>query len=159
MTVDEQRGLVYMPLGGPSANYYGGDRKGANLFGNSIVAVEADTGKMKWYFQAIHHDIWDYDLPPAPGLIDIVQNGKKDSGAGASRQAGLHVHSRSRHRQAVFGVEERPVPKSDVPGEWYFAHPADSAEASRAVAATVSAWTMWSRPKTPRPSMPRRARN
>ena len=77
MTVDEQRGIVYMPLGGPSANLLWRRPEGRNLFGNSIVALDAATGKMKWYFQAIHHDMWDYDLPPAPGLIDIVQNGKK----------------------------------------------------------------------------------
>ncbi len=118
MTVDEQRGLVYMPLGGPSANFYGGDRKGANLFGNSIVAVEAATGKMKWYFQAIHHDIWDYDLPPAPGLIDIVQNGKKIPALAQVGKLGYMFILDRVTGKPVFGVEERPVPKSDVPGEW-----------------------------------------
>ena len=77
MTVDEQRGIVYMTFGGPAANYWGGDRPGANLFGNSVVAVDAVTGKYKWHFQTVHHDLWDSDLPPAPSLIDIVKDGKK----------------------------------------------------------------------------------
>src|SRR6202521_1044750 len=73
MTADEERGILYMPFGAAAANYYGGDRPGANLFGNSVVAVDANTGKYKWHFQVVHHDLWDYDLPPAPGLVDIVK--------------------------------------------------------------------------------------
>src|SRR5580692_3464121 len=72
MTVDRQRGIVYMPIGGPASNYYGGDRPGANLFGNCIVAVDAVTGKYKWHFQVVHHDLWDYDNPPAPVLMDVT---------------------------------------------------------------------------------------
>jgi len=64
ITVDEQRGIVYMPMGGPAANYYGGDRKGDNLFANTVVAVDAATGKLKWHFQTVHHELWD--LRPAP---------------------------------------------------------------------------------------------
>jgi len=77
MTVDPKRNLLYMPIGGPSPNYYGGDRPGDNLFGNSVVAVDADTGKLKWYFQTIHHDLWDQDLPPGAGFVDIKQRGKE----------------------------------------------------------------------------------
>jgi quinoprotein glucose dehydrogenase len=77
VTVDEDRGIVYMTFGAQAANYYGGDRPGANLFANSVVAVDAATGKYKWHFQTIHHDLWDSDLPPAPGLVDIVKDGKK----------------------------------------------------------------------------------
>ena len=117
MTVDEQRGLVYMPLGGPSANFYGGDRKGANLYGNSVVAVDAASGKLKWHFQAIHHDIWDYDLPPAPGLIDIKQNGKTIPALAQVGKLGYMFILDRVTGKPVFGVEERPVPKSDVPGE------------------------------------------
>ena len=117
MTVDEQRGLIYMPLGGPSANFYGGDRKGANLFGNSIIAVDSATGKIKWHFQAIHHDIWDYDLPPAPGLIDIVQNGRKIPALAQVGKLGYMFILDRVTGKPVFGVEEQPVPKSDVPGE------------------------------------------
>ena len=76
LTVDEQRGIVYMPVSGPGMNYYGGDRPGNNLFSNSTVALDALTGKLKWHFQNIRHEIWDYNLPPAPGLIDIRKDGK-----------------------------------------------------------------------------------
>ena len=119
MTVDEQRGILYMPVGGPAANYYGGDRPGANLFGNSIVAVDAETGKLKWYFQVVHHDLWDSDLPPAPGLVDITVNGKKIPALTAiGKTSFMYILDRVTGKP-VFGVEERPVPKGDVPGEWY----------------------------------------
>lgn len=119
MTVDEARGLVYMPIGGPAANYYGGDRPGNNLFANSIVAVDAQTGKRAWHFQTVHHDIWDADQPSAPGLVDIVQNGRTVPALAAIGKTGyLFILDRTTGRP-VFGVEERPVPKGDVPGEWY----------------------------------------
>ena len=82
MTVDIKRGIVYMPFGEPTGDYYGGDRHGANLYGTSLVAADALTGKVKWYFQAVHHDTWDYDLASPPVLIDVVQKGKKISGCG-----------------------------------------------------------------------------
>ncbi len=119
MSVDEQRGLLYMPVGGPSANYYGGDRPGNNLFGNSIVAVDAETGKYRWHFQTVHHDLWDSDQPSAPGLVDIVQNGRTIPALAAIGKTGyLFILDRT-NGKPVFGVEERPVPKGDVPGEWY----------------------------------------
>ena len=117
MTADEARGILYMPFGGPAANFYGGDRKGAGLFGNSLVAVDAATGKLKWYFQAIHHDIWDWDLPPAPGLIDIVRNSKKIPALAQVTKSGWMFILDRVTGKPVFGVEERPVPQSDVPGE------------------------------------------
>jgi len=119
MTVDEQRGIVYMPFGGPAANYYGGDRPGADLFGNSLVAVDALTGKYKWHFQAVHHDIWDSDLPPAPGLVDIVKDGKKIPALAEIGKTGWMFILDRVTGKPVFGVEERQVPKGDVPGEWY----------------------------------------
>jgi quinoprotein glucose dehydrogenase len=119
MTVDEEQGVVYMPFGGPAANYYGGDRPGANLFGNSLVAADALTGKLKWYFQAVHHDLWDSDLPPAPGLVDITVNGQKIRAlTEIGKTAWMFILDRVTGKP-VFGVEERPVPKGDVPGEWY----------------------------------------
>jgi quinoprotein glucose dehydrogenase len=119
MTVDEQRGLLYMPVGGPSANYYGGDRPGANLFGNSLVAVDAATGKLRWYFQTIHHDLWDSDLPAPPTLIDIKVGGKRIPAlAETGKTAFMYILDRSNGRP-VFGVEEKPVAAADVPGEWY----------------------------------------
>ncbi len=119
MTVDEKRGIVYMPIGGPAANYYGGDRPGNNLFSNSLVAVDAKTGKLKWYFQTVHHELWDFDLPPEPVLIDIDHDGKKIP---AVIQMGKSPYMFILNRydgKPVFGVQERPVPKGDVPTEQY----------------------------------------
>ncbi|MFO1409948.1 MAG: PQQ-binding-like beta-propeller repeat protein, partial [Steroidobacteraceae bacterium] len=119
MTVDEERGILYMPVGGPSANYYGGDRPGANLFGNSVVAVDALTGKLRWYFQTIHHDLWDSDLPAPPTLIDIRVGGRRIPALAATgKTAFMYILDRT-NGQPVFGVEERPVAAADVPGEWY----------------------------------------
>jgi glucose dehydrogenase len=119
MTVDESRGILYMPFGSPAGNYYGGDRPGQNLFGNSVVAVDAATGKYKWHFQTIHHDLWDSDLPPAPVLIDITQKGKKIPAlAQIGKQSWMFILNRETGKP-IFGVEERPVPQGDVPGEWY----------------------------------------
>jgi glucose dehydrogenase len=119
MTADEERGILYMTFGAAAANYYGGDRPGANLFGNSVVAVDANTGKYKWHFQVVHHDLWDYDLPPAPVLVDIVKDGKKIPALAAMGKSGWMFILDRVTGKPVFGVEERPVPKGDVPGEWY----------------------------------------
>jgi len=119
MTVDEQRGMLYMPVGGPASNYYGGDRPGANLFGNSIVAVDAETGKLKWYFQTVHHDLWDYDTPPAPVLLDITVNGRKIPALAQIGKTGWMFILDRTNGKPVFGVEERKVTAGDVPGEWY----------------------------------------
>ena len=119
MTVDEQRGIVYMPVSGPAANYWGGDRPGNNLFANSVVAVDAQTGKYKWHFQTVHHDIWDSDIPSAPGLVDIVQNGRTIPALASVGKTGYMFILDRTNGKPIFGVEERPVPKGDVPGEWY----------------------------------------
>ncbi len=119
MTVDAKTNTLFMPIGGPSPNYYGGDRPGNGLFGNSVVAVDTDTGKLKWYFQTVHHALWDEDLPPGPGFVDIRQNGKTIPALVAiSKQAMMYILNRDTGKP-VFGVEERPVSKGDVPGEWY----------------------------------------
>ncbi len=119
MTVDEARGIVYMPVDGPASNYYGGDRPGANLYGNCIVAVDAMTGKLKWYFQTVHHDLWDYDNPPAPVLLDITVNGKKIPAIAQIGKTGWMFILDRTNGKPVFGVEERKVAAGDVPGEWY----------------------------------------
>jgi glucose dehydrogenase len=119
MTVDPKTNTLFMPIGGPSPNYYGGDRPGNNLFGNSIVAVDGNTGKLKWYFQTIHHDLWDQDLPPGAALVDIKQNGKQVPALVVIGKTGLMFILNRDTGKPVFGVEERPVPKGDVPGEWY----------------------------------------
>jgi len=117
LTMDEARGILYMSFGAPSSTYYGGDRHGANLFGNSLVAIDAQTGKYKWHFQTVHHDIWDYDLPPAPSLVDIVKDGRRIPALAQEGKTGLMFILDRVTGKPVFGVEERPVPKSDVPEE------------------------------------------
>jgi quinoprotein glucose dehydrogenase len=119
MTGDEDRGIIYMTFGAAAANYYGADRPGANLFGNSVVAVDATTGRYKWHFQIVHHDLWDYDFPAAPVLVDIVKDGKKIPALAAMGKSGWMFILDRVTGKPVFGVEERPVPAGDVPGEWY----------------------------------------
>ena len=118
-TVDEERGIAYMPMGGPAANYYGGDRKGDNVPANSVVAVDAATGKYKWHFQTVHHELWDYDLPPDPILIDIMKDGKTIPALVQTGKSGYMFILDRVTGKPVFGVEERPVPQGNVPGEWY----------------------------------------
>jgi quinoprotein glucose dehydrogenase len=119
--VDVERGLVYLPIAGPAANYYGGDRPGANLFGNSIVAVDALTGKYRWHFQTVHHDLWDIDLPSSGALIEVNQNGRRSPAiAHVGKSSYFFVLNRD-NGNPLIEVQERPVPKGDVPGEYY--HP------------------------------------
>ena len=119
MTVDEKTGTLYMPVGGPSPNYDGSGRPGANLFGNSVVAVDAETGKLKWWFQTIHHDLWDSDLPAPPTLVDIRKDGKTVHALAQTGKTGyMYILDRNTGKP-VFGVEEKPVAAGDVPGEWY----------------------------------------
>src|SRR5262249_36255990 len=116
-TLSVERGLVSAPIGPPTSDYYGGDRKGANLYGNSIVALDAATGKLKWYRQLVHHDLWDYDLPAAPTLFDVNRNGRTIPAVGViTKMALLFVFDRVTG-EPIFGIEERPVPQSAVPGE------------------------------------------
>jgi glucose dehydrogenase len=119
LTVDEERGILYLPVSGPGANFYGGDRPGINLYGNALVAVDAQTGKVKWYFQTIHHELWDYNLPPAPSLIDIRKGDQKIPALVQVGKSGYMFILDRVTGKPVFGVEERPVAQGDVPGEWY----------------------------------------
>jgi quinoprotein glucose dehydrogenase len=119
MTIDAKTGTLFMSVGGPSPNYYGGDRPGADLFGNSIVAVDAESGKLKWWFQTIHHDLWDSDLPAPPTLVDIKVEGKTIPAlAETGKAAFMYILDRNTGKP-VFGVDEKPVQHADVPGEWY----------------------------------------
>jgi glucose dehydrogenase len=113
--VDEDRGLVYVPLGSPSPNYWGGSRPGANLFGNSVVALDIKTGVRKWHFQTIHHDLWDSDLPTAGPLINL----KSGPAIFAINKTSLLFELNRDTGKPMIPVEERPVPKGDVPGEYY----------------------------------------
>ena len=121
MSADEELGYVYLPFGTPTDDFYGGHRPGANLFAESLVALDARTGKRVWHFQAVHHGIWDYDFPAAPILVDITVNGKPIKAvAQVSKQGFTYVFDR-RTGTPVWPIEERPVPPSTVPGER--AHP------------------------------------
>ena len=117
-TIDEKRGIVYVPTASPKYNFYGGNRHGANLFGDSIVALDARTGKRLWHFQMVHHDIWDYDNNSAPQLTTIRQNGRAiDVVAVASKTGYLYVFDRVTGKP-IWPIEERPVPQNTtVPGE------------------------------------------
>jgi quinoprotein glucose dehydrogenase len=117
LTVDEKNGLLYLPVSGPGANYYGGDRPGANLFGNSLVALDMKTGKLKWYFQTVHHELWDYNLPPSPSLIDIKKDGKVIPAlAQVGKTAYMYILNRITG-EPIYPIPEVPVTKSLVPGE------------------------------------------
>ena len=118
-SVDAERGILYMPLGSVNNDYYGTDRPGPNLFANSLVAVDAETGKLKWYFQAIHHDLWDYDMPIPSMMFDVVRDGKKIPAIGVMTKNTLLFMFDRVTGDALYPIEERPVPKGDVPGEWY----------------------------------------
>ncbi|MDB5002597.1 MAG: Quinoprotein glucose dehydrogenase [Mucilaginibacter sp.] len=117
ISVDEKRGIAYFPTGSPTYDYYGGDRIGDNLFSDCIIAIDIHTGKRLWHFQTVHHDLWDYDLCTAPQLITVTHNGKRvDAVAVASKTSFLYVFDRVTG-EPLWPIVERPVPKSDVPGE------------------------------------------
>jgi quinoprotein glucose dehydrogenase len=119
ISVDEQLGMAFIPVELPTGDYYGGHRPGNGLFGESVVAVDLKTGQRKWHYQLVHHGIWDMDIPDAPMLVDITQNGQTVKAlAQPTKQAFLYVFNRETG-QPIFGMEERPVEKGDVPGEWY----------------------------------------
>jgi len=117
ISVDEELGYVYLPFGTPTNDYYGGHRPGANLFAESLVCLDAATGKRVWHFQAVHHGLWDYDFPTAPNLLDITVNGRRIKAvAQVSKQGFVYVFDRVTG-QPVWPIEERPVPSSNAPGE------------------------------------------
>jgi quinoprotein glucose dehydrogenase len=119
MAVDEELGLAYLPVETPTNDYYGGDRPGNNLFAESLVCVDLKTGQRKWHFQIVHHPLWDHDLSSAPILADITVNGRAVKAvAMPSKQGFLYVFDRV-SGQPVWPIEERPVPKGNVPREWY----------------------------------------
>lgn len=116
-TLDPELGIIYIPTGTARYDFYGGNREGDNLFANSLVAIDARTGKRVWHFQTVHHDLWDFDLPVAPKLMTITKDGKQiPIVVQASKTGYLYVFDR-RTGEPVWPIEERPVPASDVPGE------------------------------------------
>jgi quinoprotein glucose dehydrogenase len=117
LTIDEARGIAYIPFGTGRFDFYGGDRPGDNLFANSLVALDARTGRRLWHYQIVHHDVWDYDLPVAPKLLTIRHDGRqRDVVAQATKQGFLFVFDRVTG-EPIWPIEERAVPQSDVPGE------------------------------------------
>ncbi len=117
ISIDAERGLAFVPFGQPAPQYYGGGRVGQNLFSSSIVALDANTGKLRWYFQITHHDLWDLDAEAAPALIDVVHDGEKIAAVVAVSKASLMFFLDRETGKSIYPVEERPVPQSDVPGE------------------------------------------
>jgi quinoprotein glucose dehydrogenase len=117
MSADDDLGIIYLPIGTPTNDWYGGLRKGDNLFAESLVAVRADTGERIWHFQMVHHGVWDYDLPAAPALVDINVDGRPIKAVVAiSKQGFTYVFDRV-SGEPVWPIIERPVPASTVPGE------------------------------------------
>lgn len=117
MSVDVKRGMVFLPLGSPSYDFYGADRHGIGLFGNCLVALNAATGKLIWYYQMVHHDLWDYDLPAQPTLITLRRNGREIPAVAQVTKIGFVFVLDRLTGKPLFPVEERPVPRSEVPGE------------------------------------------
>ena len=120
ITVDVARGIVYMPFGAPSVDQYGGDRAGDNLFGNSLVAADANTGKYLWHFQVVHHDIWDADLAAAPALVDVKQDGRTIPAVAVLNKVGLLflldrvTRQADLRRRRASGAAERSAAGADV---------------------------------------------
>src|SRR4030095_13551813 len=117
MSVDQANGLVFLPVGSPAYDFYGGDRKGQNLFGNSLVALNAGTGKLVWHFQTVHHDLWDYDLPAQPSLITVRQQGRSIPAVAQVTKMGFVFVFNRLTGESLFAIQEKSVPQSDVPGE------------------------------------------
>ncbi len=116
-TVDVKRGIVYAPLGAPTSDFYGADRLGDGLYGNSLVALDARTGEKRWHQQLVHHDLWDYDLAAPPALFDIHRAGRVIPAVAQITKMGLLFVFDRVTGKPVYGIEERPVPPSQVPGE------------------------------------------
>ncbi len=117
INVDTERGLVLLSTGNPADSWYGADRKGMNLYANCVLALEAETGKLRWYYQIVHHDVFDYDVTGAPALIEVNRGGRKVPAVAQITKMGLLFLLDEATGKPLFGVEERPVPKSDMPGE------------------------------------------
>src|SRR5262250_3186327 len=136
MSVDTARGLVFVPTGSPSPDHYGGERLGENVYANSVVALRAASGDVVWHFQVVHHDLWDYDVPAQPVLVNVTRDGAPVPAVVVATKMG-HVFLLHRETGApLFPIEERPVPKSAVPGE--------------------EAWPTQPFPSRPRPLVPSR---
>jgi quinoprotein glucose dehydrogenase len=117
LSVDTERGIVFLPLTSPGTDYYGGDRKGAGLFGDSLVALDAATGKRLWHFQTVHHNLWDYDIPAQPNLVEVRREGRLIPAVAQVTKTGFTFVFDRMSGKPLFDIEEVPVPKSEAPGE------------------------------------------
>jgi len=117
LTIDNERGMLFLAIGSPAYDFYGGDRKGANLYGDCLVALNAHTGKLIWHYQLVHHDIWDYDPPAPPALIGVHHAGREIPGVVEVTKMGLMFILDRRDGEPIYPVVEQPVPASGVPGE------------------------------------------
>lgn len=143
LSVDAGRGLVFVPTGSASPDFFGGGRSGGNLYANSLVALRADTGNLVWHRQLVHHDLWDYDLAAQPMLVDIERDGKSIPAVVQATKTGMLFVFDRESGEPVFEVVERPVPQSDVPGEATSAtqpFPATPALVSHAAVTPQDAW-------------------
>ncbi len=119
VTIDEELGLVYLPVEEPTGDYYGGHRPGTNLYGESLVCLDLQTGAKKWHYQLVHHPIWDFDIPAAPILADITVDGRAIKAVAVPTKQGILYTFDRVTGQPVWPIVEQPVEKGDVPGEWY----------------------------------------
>ncbi len=117
LTIDVERGILYVPLGSPTSDFYGADRHGDNLYGNALVALDAETGKRKWHQQLVHHDLWDFDPAAAPVLFEAMRNGRIIPAVAQITKMGILFAFDRVTGEPLYGMEERPVPQSTVPGE------------------------------------------
>jgi quinoprotein glucose dehydrogenase len=117
MAIDRERGIVFVPTGSAAFDFYGGNRKGANLFSNCLLALDAKTGKRIWHFQTVHHDIWDRDLPSPPNLVTVTHDGKRIDAVAQTTKSGFVFLFERETGKPLFPIEERPMQASDLPGE------------------------------------------
>ena len=117
MSIDEKRGLVFIPTGSPAFDFYGGNRKGKNLFGNCLLALDAASGKLVWHYQLVHHDLWDYDLPAPPNLLTVTHDGKQIDAVAQVTKMGMVFLFNRETGEPLFPIEEKPVPASNLLGE------------------------------------------
>jgi quinoprotein glucose dehydrogenase len=118
MAVDEKRGIVYAPTGSAVSDFYGADRAGNDLYANTLLALDGNTGKLIWHFQGVHHDMWDRDFPSPPALVTVKHDGKSvDAVAQPTKQGVLYLFNRVTG-EPLFPIAEHPFPASTVPGEW-----------------------------------------
>lgn len=117
ISIDHDRGIVYIPTGSAAFDFYGGNRKGQNLYSNCLIALEAETGKLIWYYQLVHHDLWDYDLPAPPNLVTVTHEGKRIDAVAQITKMGMVFLFNRETGEPLFPIEERPVPASTLLGE------------------------------------------